>query len=55
MVIWLIKFNNIFVLASEYRYLTFDMGFGGSVDIFQAQIMDLMASLNLYEHTWMIC
>jgi hypothetical protein len=29
----------------KYSYKTLPMGFGGSADIFQAQIMDLMASL----------
>jgi hypothetical protein len=39
----------------KYSYKRLSMGFGGSADIFQAQIMDLMASLELYEHMWMIC
>jgi hypothetical protein len=29
----------------KYSYKRLPMGFGGSADIFQAQIMDLMASL----------
>jgi hypothetical protein len=33
----------------EYSYKRLPMGFGGSVDIFQAQIMDLMASLKFVQ------
>jgi hypothetical protein len=30
----------------KYSYIRLSMGFGGSTDIFQAQMMDLMASLD---------
>ncbi len=33
----------------KYSYKRLPMGFGGSVDIFQAQIMDLMASLEFVQ------
>jgi hypothetical protein len=33
----------------KYSYKRLPMGFGGSADIFQAQIMDLMASLELIQ------
>jgi hypothetical protein len=33
----------------KYSYKRLPMGFGGSVDIFQAQIMDLMASLKFVQ------
>ncbi len=35
----------IICLWVKYSYKRLPMGFGGSADIFQAQIMDLMASL----------
>ncbi len=35
----------------KYSYKRLPMGFGGSADIFQAQ----MHPLNLYKRTWMIC
>ena len=34
----------------KYSYKRLPMGFGGSADIFQAQIMDLMASLEFVNH-----
>jgi hypothetical protein len=33
----------------KYSYKRLPMGFGGSADMFQAQIMDLMASLKLVQ------
>jgi hypothetical protein len=33
----------------KYSYKRLPMGFGGSADIFQAQIMGLMASLNFVQ------
>jgi hypothetical protein len=33
----------------EYSYKRLPMGFGGSADIFQAQIVDLMASLEFVQ------
>ncbi len=33
----------------KYSYKRLPMGFGGSANIFQAQIMDLMASLFFYD------
>jgi hypothetical protein len=39
----------------KYSYKRLPMGFEGSANILQAQIMDLMASLRLYKRTWMIC
>jgi hypothetical protein len=33
----------------KYSYKRLPMGFGGSVDIFQAQIMDLMATLEFVQ------
>ena len=39
----------------KYSYKRLPMGFGGSADIFQAQIMDLMAALKFVQRTWMIC
>ncbi len=33
----------------KYSYKRLPMGFGGSVDIFQAQVMDLMASLKFLQ------
>jgi hypothetical protein len=38
----------------KYSYKSLPMGFGGSDNIIQAQIMDLMASHEFVEHTWMI-
>ncbi len=39
----------------KYSYKRLPMGYGGSADIFQAQIMDLMASLEFVQaYTWMI-
>ncbi len=41
----------------KYSYKRLPMGFGGSADIFQAQIMDLMASLEFvqaYMDDWLI-
>ncbi len=34
----------------KYSYNRLPLGFEGSANIFQAQMMDLMASLDLYEH-----
>jgi hypothetical protein len=39
------KMCTIIFLWGKYSYKRLPMGFGGSADIFQAQIMDLMASL----------
>jgi hypothetical protein len=39
------KMCTIIFLWGKYSYKKLPMGFGGSADIFQAQIMDLMASL----------
>jgi hypothetical protein len=33
----------------KYSYMRLPMGFGGSANIFQAQIMDLMASLDFLQ------
>jgi hypothetical protein len=41
--------------SGKYSYKRLPMGFGGSADIFQAQIMDFMASLILYKRKWTIC
>jgi hypothetical protein len=40
------KMCTIIFSWGKYSYKRLPMGFGGSADIFQAQIMDLMASLN---------
>ncbi len=39
----------IIFLWGKYSYKRLPMGFGGSADIFQAQIMDLMASVNFVQ------
>jgi hypothetical protein len=39
------KMYTIIFPWGKYSYKRLPMGFGGSADIFQAQIMDLMASL----------
>jgi hypothetical protein len=39
----------IIFLWGKYSYKRLPMGFGGSADIFQAQIMDLMASLEFVQ------
>jgi hypothetical protein len=43
------KMCTIIVPWGKYSYKRLPMGFGGSADTFQAQIMDLMASLKLVQ------